>query len=1238
MLKRLLILLLAATVALPAAAQIPGGGSIVINQTPVQGGTITQCLYITPAGRVGAQACSGGGGSGTVTVVSVVTANGVSGSVANATTTPAITLTLGAITPSSVTATGAIIGYNATAIPAGGTTGSGLKFSSTANYGVFFGSGAPTLSAAQGSLYLRSDGLPYFNTNGTTGWTVLGTGTGTVNSGTAGQLTYYAGSGTAVSGNANLTVSSGALTIGVAGSQAGTLLLSGGTSGAVTLAAPATAGSGTLTFPAATDTVALLAATQTFTNKTLTAPTIAGATISGVANFTGTFEIGGNQMTFPTGPATLTYAGGTFAAGECVQTNGTSGELVTTGSACGSGGGGTPGGANTNVQYNNSGSFGGNSGFTYNGTSAVTLGVAGTSVGSVGFRNATSGTVTLQPVTGALGTVTLSLPAATDTLMGKATTDTMTNKTFDTAGTGNAFAINGTSITAVTGTGSVVLATAPTIAGVTVSGTANFTGTFQASGNTITLPGAVATLIYKTTSFVSGECLQASGTAGAIVTTGAACGGSGSVPGGSDTNVQFNDSSNFGGNAGFVYDKTSKISLGVAGASVGSIGFNNATSGQITLAPATGALGTVTLTLPIATDTLVGRLTTDTFTNKTYDTAGTGNSFLINGVAVTANTGTGAVARAASPTFTGTVNTAALIATGTVGVVSASSSSLVVGPNGGTNPVLQIDSSAGSQAAGLKITGAATGGTVALAAIDSGSNTNVSLDGKGSGTITIAGTSTGGITLGRAITYGGVTLSNAVTGTGNMVLSASPTFTGTVTMPAVNVSGAVAITSASANSFDVGPNGTTNPVLQIDSSTSSQAAGLKVTGAGSGGTVAIAAIDSGSNTSLSIDGKGSGTITLGASSTGAITLTRATTMSGALTYGGVTLSNAVTGTGAMALANTPTLITPVIGAATGTSLTATGVLVAFSGTAIPAGGTAGSGLRFSSTSNYGVFFGSGSPTLAAAQGSLYLRSDGVPYYNTDGNTAWSALGSGSGTVNSGTGGRLAWYSSTGTTIDGNANLTISSGALTVGVAGSTAGTVLISGSASGTTTLAVASAASGTLTLPAATDTLVGRATTDTLSNKTLTTPTISSGGATFTGSTSGTTVLAAAATASGTVTLPTGGTLLSTTAGQTIAAGFTYTSYSGGTVSSGTYTPTCANGNYQYITNNGAFTMAAPSANCAIQLLITNGASAGAITFSGYTVGSSTGDALTTTNTSKFLLTIVQINSVATYLVKALQ
>ena len=67
-----------------------------------------------------------------------------------------------------------------TGIPAEGLAGLGWMFSSTANFGVFFGSSAPTLSAAKGSLYLRSDGSgtgdrAYINTNGGTTWTALTT-------------------------------------------------------------------------------------------------------------------------------------------------------------------------------------------------------------------------------------------------------------------------------------------------------------------------------------------------------------------------------------------------------------------------------------------------------------------------------------------------------------------------------------------------------------------------------------------------------------------------------------------------------------------------------------------------------------------------------------------------------------------------------------------------------------------------------------------------------------------------------------------------------------------------------------------------------------------------------------------------------------------------------------------------------------------------------------------------------
>jgi len=78
---------------------------------------------------------------------------------------------------------------------------------------------------------------------------------------------------------------------------------------------------------------------------------------------------------------------------------------------------------------------------------------------------------------------------------------------------------------------------------------------------------------------------------------------------------------------------------------------------------------------------------------------------------------------------------------------------------------------------------------------------------------------------------------------------------------------------------------------------------------------------------------------------------------------------------------------------TGTLLTATAATI-LDGTAIPAGGTAGAGYKLSSTANFGIFFGSGAPTLSAAKGSLYMRSDGSSiatrmYINTDGSTTWT---------------------------------------------------------------------------------------------------------------------------------------------------------------------------------------------------------------------------------------------------------
>ncbi len=100
----------------------------------------------------------------------------------------------------------------------------------------------------------------------------------------------------------------------------------------------------------------------------------------------------------------------------------------------------------------------------------------------------------------------------------------------------------------------------------------------------------------------------------------------------------------------------------------------------------------------------------------------------------------------------------------TVTVTSASASALAVGLNGATNPAFKVDASTGSQAAGLSVKGAATGGTVAIAAIDSGSNTNLTLDAKGSGTLVLQGTATGAITLTRDTTGSGFIKSSSVTG------------------------------------------------------------------------------------------------------------------------------------------------------------------------------------------------------------------------------------------------------------------------------------------------------------------------------------------------------------------------------------------------------------------------------------------------------------------------------------------
>jgi hypothetical protein len=161
-------------------------GGVVSSTGNVTGGNIitaalVQGLTVSATGNVQ------GGNLRTAGLISatgnITGGNILGGANVNATTHTGTTASLsGNITGGNVlssavvSAVGNATILSGTAVPAGGTTGAGYKLSSTANLGVFFGSGAPTLSAAQGSLYLRTDGSStttrmYINTNGSTTWT-----------------------------------------------------------------------------------------------------------------------------------------------------------------------------------------------------------------------------------------------------------------------------------------------------------------------------------------------------------------------------------------------------------------------------------------------------------------------------------------------------------------------------------------------------------------------------------------------------------------------------------------------------------------------------------------------------------------------------------------------------------------------------------------------------------------------------------------------------------------------------------------------------------------------------------------------------------------------------------------------------------------------------------------------------------------------------------------------------------
>lgn len=265
----------------------------------------------------------------------------------------------------------------------------------------------------------------------------------------------------------------------------GDLKLTGASSGTSTLVASATGG-GTATLFTGSDTIVGLAATQTLTNKTISG---SSNTLSNIANASltnSTITIAGNSqalgttLTAVTLTASLNLFSSTLQGLAPLSGGGTTNFLRADGTwATPPGGGGctTSGSATQVLTDNGSAGCTSNAAFLY-ASGTATLGTAGSVVGKIALKNATSGTLTISPPTGALGTPTLTAPAVTDTLAVLGTAQTWTAvQTY----TNSDIKLLGSSTGATTFTSAN-------------SGASNFTLTFPAVTDTLALAGVGAVI------------------------------------------------------------------------------------------------------------------------------------------------------------------------------------------------------------------------------------------------------------------------------------------------------------------------------------------------------------------------------------------------------------------------------------------------------------------------------------------------------------------------------------------------------------------------------------------------------------------------------------------------------------------------------------------------------------------------------------------------------------------------